>query len=147
MHSRGSFKHPSTLWLIATHLAVVVLVLVRSVSDLRAQAFFSAKRNSSGEPESIFIKVYASAERLLIEADNVDQKLVLDREKLREADQAKNEQLQQAGLRFNPDATGSYLTDLTIPVMEQRFGEPLDPYDHIFAPVRGVLWRCGCRVF
>jgi hypothetical protein len=80
-------------------------------------------------------------ERLLLEADNVDLKLLVDRNKLRKADVEKNRILEKQGLRFDPPPGSlihpdTVLGDVAIPPLKStRWKEPIDPYDYVYAEV------------
>jgi len=88
----------------------------------------------------VYCRVYASVERLLIEADNEDLEMLCDRDRLREADKAKNLILQEEGLKFDPPADsiivpGTVLNDLTIPPLPAtKWHHSLDPYGYVHAP-------------
>jgi hypothetical protein len=76
----------------------------------------------------------------MIEADNVNLKLLLDRNKLRMVDAAVNAGLKQQGMQFAPP--GEQLNPsapICIPAVPPgSFGKSLDPYDYIYAPVCGL---------
>lgn len=83
---------------------------------------------------------------MLLEADNIDMKLLLDKTRLRQADVSKNEALARLGLEFYPPsdmaaASVSHSSGLAIPQQDPTLLlHPLDPYEYIYAPVRACAW-------
>ena len=117
---------------------------------LRAHDFFAFARLACWHQRSrsdVRVRVLCcgrSLDRLLMEADNVDLGLLVDRKKLREADIAKNRELERNKLSFDPPKgslirPGTRLGEVSIPELTPSFGAPLDPYEFIYADVRPVF--------
>ena len=92
----------------------------------------------------VFLHVFASASRLLYEADLRNTYLKLSPQELRQADIKANAALQAAGLQFNPEPQPKALEEEELAIPTAPGGAALDPYEYIYAPyhssVPSQLW-------
>ncbi len=89
---------------------------------------------------------------MLKEADNVDLKMLLNRQKLKTADVKTNKELQSKGMRFSTVDSDDVDDGVSLeipPVRPSMFETVIDPYDHVYAAVgRGYcMFHCWYYYF